>query len=66
MADLLGSLLPASYMAPDVQTVLGGELADRATCIYGHGPQCYSGTSPWTACSPTGSEPFIVCEPSGI
>jgi len=45
MADLLGSLLPADYAAPDVQDALGGDL-DGATCkSNGSGPSC---TSPST------------------
>ncbi len=50
MADILGSLLPEGYAAPEVQSILGGELArpycnnggeptgTDATCNYGSKP----------------------------
>ena len=41
MADLLGSLLPTDYAAPDVQDVLGGELLG-STCSGGSKPTCSS------------------------
>lgn len=53
MADLLGSLLPADYTAPDVQDVLGGELEGASCKGGGSEPKC---TSP-TSCTVVGKGP---------
>jgi len=53
MADLLGSLLPTDYAAPDVQDVLGGELENAECKGNGTGPKC---TSPST-CAIIGGDP---------
>lgn len=42
MADLLGSLLPADYTAPDVQATLGGDLEGAACKGSGSNPSCTS------------------------
>jgi len=42
MADLLGSLLPTDYAAPDVQDVLGGELLGSTCNNDGTTPTCSS------------------------
>ena len=53
MADLLGSLLPAGYMAPDVQSILGGMLLLASCNPTGTGPveSCVTGSSPDAECS---------------
>ena len=57
MADLLGSLLPAGYSAPGVQSVLGGELLDG---------WCYpSGSTPISECREVGYAPGAGCIPWG-
>jgi len=52
MADLLGSLLPTDYAAPDVQGILGGELLIA---------WCETGMTPYESCSPAGTLPTVVC-----
>ena len=62
MADLLGSLLPVGYAAPDVQNVLGGDLL-RASCdTNGSVPTatCGTGSSPFASCYPNGHVPTVV------
>ena len=53
MADLLGSLLPVGYMAPDVQSILGGVLLLASCSPSGSGPleSCVTGSSPDAECS---------------
>lgn len=67
MADLLGSLLPTSYMAPGVQAVLAGELSEHSTCLSrGYTPNCVNGTSPVDVCTPWGTAPmYSTCNPNG-
>jgi hypothetical protein len=55
MADLLGSMLPAGYSAPEVQGILGGDLL---------GAECGNGTNPVADCSP-GSKPISACATGG-
>ncbi len=56
MADLLGSLLPSGYSAPDVQSILGGNLLDSICSTPGSNPiaKCGGGSSPVSECSPQG------------
>ncbi len=56
MADLLGSLLPSGYSAPDVQSILGGSLLDSICSTPGSNPiaRCGGGSSPVSECSPQG------------
>ena len=63
MADLLGSLLPAGYAAPDVQGILGGELRDLCMpCGPYPADVCYSlGTDPFGGCIPHGTGPSAYC-----
>lgn len=56
MADLLGSLLPAGYAAPDVQAMLGGWFENVCEG---------SGISPKSTCNPTGSSPTATCKKNG-
>ncbi len=53
MADLLGSLLPSGYSAPNVQSILGGNLL-LAVCVQ-------VGSVPMERCIP-GSAPAVACE----
>lgn len=53
MVDLLGSLLPLSYTAPQVQSVLGGVLLSWRCDPWG--------TAPTESCYPTGSSPSVWC-----
>lgn len=59
MADLLnlGSLLPTTYTAPDVSSILGGELGD-AVCNEGTtvNSNCKSGGHPDSFCN-NGTDP---------
>ena len=81
MADLLGSLLPGGYMAPDVQNVLGGMLLLASCSPSGEGPveSCVTGSSPDAECSagnsprseqgsppPVCSSPGSMCFPTGF
>lgn len=53
MADILGSLLPEGYAAPEVQGLLGGELfASYCTTL---------GSDPTDICNKVGSSPFVQC-----
>ena len=62
MADLLGSLLPADYMAPSLQGILDYTLA----CRWGSVPNCWCGTSPYTPPCYPGQNPGVTCEPNGV
>ncbi len=57
MADLLGSLLPSGYSAPDVQSILGGSLLDSICSTPGSNPiaRCGEGSSPMSECNPEGA-----------
>ena len=66
MADLLDSLLPADYMAPSVQGILGGILDYTLACVWGNVPNCSVGTSPYCPPCDPGSTPWTMCEPDGI
>ncbi len=59
MADLLGSLLPADYAAPDVQSVLEGTLLSAACNTSGNRPTavCPNGSNPQADCG-SGTKPF--------
>ncbi len=55
----LGSMLPEGYAAPDVQSVLGGDIP-HAWCVWtGSEPQetCIEGSSPGTVCLVSGNGP---------
>ena len=58
MEDLLdlGLLLPMGYAAPDVQSVLSGDLLDSTCGTPGSSPDatCGSGTGPTSVCRPRG------------
>jgi len=72
MADLLGSLLPADYVAPEIQGAFWGS----ESCDMGTSPDCIFGGSPMGRCSPVGpgvssacffgSDPNHVCTPAGM
>ncbi len=59
MEDLLylGSLLPMGYAAPDVQSILSGDLLDSTCGTPGSNPvaSCGTGTSPTSKCEPEGT-----------
>jgi hypothetical protein len=55
MADLLGSLLPEGYAAPDVQGALAGDLVLA---------KCGPGTTPREGCAP-GTDPTARCGDGG-
>lgn len=57
MTDLLGSMLPEEYSAPDVQSILGGDLL-AAECDI-------PGSSPVAEC-PQGSNPTSLCVTEGL
>jgi hypothetical protein len=71
MADLLGSLLPPGYAAPNVQSVLGGDLADSSCADHGGSPNdnCTPGSSPSATCE-AGFNPWgngsTGCEPGTV
>ncbi len=58
MADLLGSLLPEGYAAPDVQSALGGDLWLASCSEWGGIPSetCGTGSAPRAVCD-VGSAP---------
>jgi len=72
MADLLGSLLPSNYVAPEMQSAYWG----TASCDMGTCPECIFGFGPMGQCSPVGpgvssecspgSSPTHLCAPTGM
>ena len=62
MTDILGSLLPEGYAAPDVQGVLGGELLKSLCENPGSSPSegCGTGSTPSAQCRPSGNGPVTI------
>lgn len=62
MTDILGSLLPEGYAAPDVQGVLGGELLLALCRNPGSAPAegCSTGSDPKAHCTPSGNGPITI------